>query len=253
MDSQLKNKLTRFESTPPPGAWDKIAEALNDGAALGERLYNYAPQPPLSVWDSIENNLDEERPAKIVPFFTKYSRPVRYAAAASIIAVILISSTLLFKRTEAGAIDAGSTATVPVNTQSVLPQVQSSSTPVDNVGLAESLEDKTRSEAPTFRKRLMQWVRPQMMIASVAIGRNFFPKKVTKDPIVNNTALNNYMVYTDDNGHTMRLPKKLFPLVDCQDGDAACAERIKALQKKLSSTALTTDFGAVLEMLRQMQ
>src|SRR5438128_5291837 len=115
MNTNLQNKLSQFEPAPPEGVWDRITQALDAEENLPHRLYDYQEQPPVLVWNAIEAALNEtSEPVKTIPFTTRFKKPLRYVAAASIIAVLLISSTLFLKRTEAGSIQAGSNTTVPV-------------------------------------------------------------------------------------------------------------------------------------------
>ena len=79
------------------------------------------------------------------------------------------------------------------------------------------------------------------------------PRQVDKEALFNFSSLNDHMVYSDGDGNAMKLPKKLFSLVNCPDGDGSCKERIHQLQQKLSSTAMTADFTGILDMLRQLQ
>lgn len=255
MDNQLKNKLTRFEALPPESAWDKIVEALYREENFAERLYNYAETPSLTNWSRIEKNLTAAAlPAKVISFATRFKKPIRYAAVASLIGVIAIATTLLMKRTEAGAIQAGSKTTVPTTTQTII------SLPKQNIVaqknpptfFAPSVKEEAQ-QPPTLKRRLLNSIQPKKFLTSIAVAGKFIPKNINKQAMFNNAALNNYMVFTDGYGLAMRLPKKLFPLVHCNDGDASCLQRIKALQQKLSSSALATDFTAILEMLRQVQ
>ena len=50
MSSDLQNKLSRFEATPPTGVWDKIADVLDAEQAFSKRLYDYQETPQTDVW-----------------------------------------------------------------------------------------------------------------------------------------------------------------------------------------------------------
>jgi hypothetical protein len=255
MDNGLQNKLTRFEKTPPAGVWNKIAEALDSDENFENRLYNYSQAPPLTAWDTIEKNLTANtNVTQVIPFGTRFKKPIRYIAAASIIALLAVSTTLLLRRTEAGALQPASIATVPVSTQVVAPQEKQFKTFQDRTTSATvSPIKETAIKKITFKRKLLNFLQPQELSTNVAVAGNFVPGKVKKEALFNNRSLDNYMVFSDGNGMAMRMPKKLFPLVQCQDGDASCRQRIKALQQKISSGSLATDFVAILEMLRQVQ
>lgn len=260
--NQLKNKLTSFEAPPPKGAWEKIVDALQQDEQVSERLYNYQQQPPLTAWKHIEKTLDgEAQAAKIIPFTTRFKRPIRYVAAASIIGIIAIVTTLLMKRTEAGALQAGTETTVPVKESSVIkkeePQIvttQNKEQPViaHTSGFYDE-ESSTQSESSSHRKRFLDLIRPQNLASSLTVHGRFIPHHATKKKLFDFSSADNYMVYSDGDGNAMKLPKRLFSLVDCKEGDGSCKERIHQLQQKLSSAAITADFTGVLEMLRQLQ
>jgi hypothetical protein len=103
MNSNLQNKLQQFSAAPPDGVWDKIADALDEGS-FSQRLYQYEERPPAAAWQEVEKSLETAVPPNVVPFTTRFRRPLRYAAAACLLAVILVTITLTVRRTEAGAI-----------------------------------------------------------------------------------------------------------------------------------------------------
>ena len=254
MDDQLKYKLTRFEASPPPDAWDNILKALDNDHNFPERLYHYAETPPPSNWNTIIKKLEGDvAQPKVIPFATRFKKPIRYAAAAAVIGIILTVSTLLLKRTEAGALQAGSGTTVPVRPPNIPLPDHSTALQNNRTTALMAVPKEGIQEASTLKKRLLRLIQPQKLFTSIAIGKGFMPKKISKPSLFTTASLSNYMVLSDENGLAMRVPKKLFPLVQCDDGDASCRQRIKDLQQKLSSSALATDFTAILEMLRQVQ
>ncbi|MDB5208956.1 MAG: hypothetical protein JWR72_4031 [Flavisolibacter sp.] len=264
MDNSLQNKLTRFEEIPPTGIWDRIAEALDNEGNFANRLYNYTQDPPLTVWNSIEKSLDADatHSTKVIPFTTRFKTPIRYVAAASIVGIIAISTTLLMKRTEAGALQTGSETTVPVKESPDTKKEGSVVSNENNVQAAVSPRSRDfspesqsiqESQTVTTRRKFSSFVVPQNIAHSFAVLGRFIPKTAASTQVSDFAAANNYMVYCDGDGNAMKLPKKLFSLVSCQDGDGSCKERIYQLQQKLSSPAITADFTGVLEILHQLQ
>lgn len=256
MSSDLQNKLFHFEANPPGGVWNKIADALDADTELEfpQRLFNYQEQPPVQLWKNIEASLEEPETAiKVIPI-TRYKKPLRYvAAAASIIAIIFLATTFTNKKTGAGAV-IGGTETVTTNQSSILPSNEpriadnsnKNSTPLSST----ADEEQERNQQ---RKRALASIRPQNIFRSFAFSQRLFPKKADKEELFDFSDLNSYMVYSDGDGNAMRLPKKLFNLVHCKDGDNSCRERIRELQQKMAAGATTTDFGGILEILRQLQ
>ncbi|HEX8314735.1 MAG TPA: hypothetical protein VF609_07080 [Flavisolibacter sp.] len=260
MSSDLQNKLFHFEADPPKEVWNKITGALDADAeeTFPQRLFTYEEQPPANTWNNIEASLEETEPAiKVVPI-TKFKKPLRYvAAAASIIGIIFLATTIANKKTGAGAAIGGAETTVT-------PPAQSSVLPMDKPKLVEDstanehtskqqLADESIAKNNLPKKRALTFIRPQGMFRSFAFSNQSLPQKANKEELLNYSELDSYMVYSDGDGNAMKLPKKLFSLVHCQDGDYTCKERIKQLQQKMASGATTTDFAGIIEILRQLQ
>ncbi len=129
MSSDLKNKLSSYEVTPPPAAWDNIAAAL-DESAIGNKfpatlrnaavvppagawthitaaldnnffsadtaakLYAMEATPPVAAWAAIARSLDAEKEAAI-PEHRRFSPFIRYAAAAAVAGLMIWAGTSL--------------------------------------------------------------------------------------------------------------------------------------------------------------
>jgi hypothetical protein len=59
MNEELKKKLEKFEASPPPGVWGRIAAFLDDGlpADLPGKLNHVAVIPPVHAWATISAGL----------------------------------------------------------------------------------------------------------------------------------------------------------------------------------------------------
>jgi hypothetical protein len=259
MNSDLQNKMYHFEADPPPEIWNKIADALDDKIeqTFPQRLYHYEEQPPVQTWATIESSLQEsEEPAvKVVPI-TRYKKPVRYvAAAASIIAAIFLVTTISNKKTGAGSVLGGTEPTVTTNQSSIVPldrpATETGSTTI--VRTSTPTEKEENRTTPTTTKRSTSPVLPQALLRTFSLGQKFIPRKADKEALFEFSVLDSYMVYSDDEGNAMKLPKKLFSLVHCYEGDASCKERIHRLQQKLATGTTTADFAGILEIIRQLQ
>jgi hypothetical protein len=257
MNSNLQNKLSRFEATPPGEVWDKIAEALDNENAFAQRLYNYREIPKTNIWEKIESSIEEVAPAKVVPFTTRYRKPIKYIAAAGILAVILVSATLLMKRTEAGSVETSQNETIPakdavIQKPAAAPTINSNNR-IETAAIVQNNIQRNVSEAGSKQKRFLSFIRPQNIFRAIVLSGNFVPADVEQNELFSFSKLNDYMVYSDGDGNAMKVPKKLFTLVNCADGDGSCRERILSMQQKLSSASIPADFTGVLEMLRQLQ
>lgn len=258
MNSNLQNKLSQFEATPPGKMWDKIAGALDAEESYPQRLYRFEQQPPIAIWTKIEDSLDKESvPAKVIPFTTRFKKPIRYITAASFIAAILVVATLIMNRSEA--------VSAKADIRGAIPMVKPPISQPEKVIVAEAnspqekfivpdppiITVKTANTFPSIKKEGV--VSLQNLLTPVAVAGEFIPENAAKNELVDFASSTNYMVYSDANGHVMKLSKKLFSLVHCEQGDGSCQDRIHQLQQKLSSDAITADFIGLVEMLRQLQ
>ncbi len=262
--NQLKNKLARFEALPPEGAWDKLVERLESSETFAERLFQYEETPSLRNWISIEKTLEQpSQPAKIIPFGTRFKRPIRYITAASIIGLILVASTLLMKRTEAGSVQAGSKTTVPTTPSLIVKNKQPNSITKQATEEKYAIKQSTVSlqnaagfldnKISASLKKPLRLIQPGKEVSTPLLNNGFIPTHADEKDFYDFSLADNYMVCSDDDGNALKLPKKLFSLVRCKDGDGSCKERIRQLQQKLASPAITADFSGVLEMLQQLQ
>jgi hypothetical protein len=238
MDSNLQNKLQAFSATPPEKVWSKIADALDANQNFFHRLQQYEATPPEKVWTTIEKELAQEfQTAKVVPFTTRFRRPLRYAAVACFFAVTLVTITLTVRRTEAGALDAGSNTTVPTSDASTrTPEVSKQKNDVAKVPRGQTDDPtsttKRGSDNPVRSAENTNETNPSGALVS---------------------SLNEYVLFRDGDGKTRRVSKKLAGFVKCKDGDEACKQRLQQLRQTLAAKAMNTDFTGILEMLRQLQ
>src|SRR5689334_5378902 len=104
MSSLLQNKSLQFEAPPPEAAWDKIAASLDQTIppVVSEKLYQFEESPSPGLWQKIVSQLDRTTDkAKVVPFYTRYRRPLKYSGAVAIfIFLAVLTSLLISKKTE---------------------------------------------------------------------------------------------------------------------------------------------------------
>lgn len=239
MESNLPTKLQQFSADPPEEVWSRIADALAAEDAFPQRLFHYEELPPAGTWQTIAKGLEE--PAKTqAPFFKRFRTPLRYAAVASFIAVVLVTVTLSVKRTEAGALEPGSKTTVPEKVspkQGNVPQALTQQVPEESSAAPQKTSPSSSAQETTGAMASTQnsdSTNPETLSASFS-------------------SLNNYVFFHDGDGTMRKVSKKLAGMVNCKDNDIACQERLQALRQKLAASAMTTDFTGILEMLRQLQ
>jgi hypothetical protein len=247
MDSNLQNKLQEFSAPPPEGTWSKIADALNAGDSFSQRLYHYEETPPVAVWQTVEQALTDAVPAKVVPFTARFRRPLRYAAVAGFLAVILVTITLTVKRTEAGALEADSNTTVPTSKQTTIPIIVSENSGNMQRGKPEE-SIVTTAPLPLDTQNAPLQKGGKETTASVDT-RNNIPKAA--GPAYASVA--NYIYFDDGDGRMRKVSKKLAGFVKCKDNDLKCQQRLRELRQRMAANAMTTDFTGILEMLRQLK
>ena len=239
MESNLPTKLQQFSADPPGEVWDKIADSLDSDKSFSRRLFHYAEEPPAAAWQAIAKDLAEPVEADVVPFFKRFRKPLRYAVVASFIAVVLVTVTLTVKRTEAGALEAGSKTTVPEQVSSKqqdrVPQALTQQVTKEDKDATQKQDESTTEEANnTTASTRKDSLRPQNTNATLS-------------------SMNAYVFFTDGDGIMRKVPKKLASLVKCKDDDIVCQQRLQDLRQRMAAKAMTTDFTGILEMLHQLQ
>ncbi len=268
MSSDYANKLKAFEARPPEGAWNRIANALEGSsvAPAADRLFFYEATPPAGIWQKIEASLPQE-PAKVVSIFHRYRRPLRYASATAALVVIgLLASLLLSKRTESESLakgnpveQAGKSAPAPQLEPNRTTTVTASAINVQRIPEEETGKMAYRSAATGSGDRLSYLNTTDVTrglrraVRSSMLFRRLFSVPDEPRALPPTDGADRYMVFSDGNGNIARLPKKMYDAVRCKEDDLACQQRIRLLQQKLSSSAFTTDFTGVMQILGNLQ
>lgn len=243
MNSNLQNKLQQFNATPPAGAWDKIADTLDAGDNFTGRLLHYEEQPPLTAWQAVEQSLNEAAPVKTIPFTTRFRKPLRYAAVACLLAVTLVTITLTIKRTEAGALGAGSRTIVPTPASSGGTVKKMAAAPGSKAipGVAP-----TETTIATGQKK--DSGSPAKGLAETAASLAGAPANTPRY-----ASLKDYVFFQDGDGQVRKISRKMSGFINCEDNDSNCKRRLQRLRQKMAANAMTTDFTGILDMLRQLQ
>ena len=255
MSEAIRNKLSGYEVVPPEGSWNRIADALNEQKlSFPKKIYQYEQQPPAGVWNRIAHYLDQtiQSKTKVVPIFTRYKTPIRYAAMAAVFFAVLVFAWpyIVNKQGQDNPFHNSITAS-PV----IKPREQQSKK--DTV----YTEDKVAKRPSKKNKRFLEKTSAQKNPEPVAYNEpgmiamlDDIPfATLQNDLAVPIESVENYMIYTDKNGHAMKLPKKLFDAFDCATKELVCREKIRNLQQRFASSAVSSDFTGVLEILRNLQ
>jgi hypothetical protein len=259
MSSELQHKLLHYEVAPPEQVWDKIAASLDQDIpfTVSERLLQFQQTPPPSAWTAISKQLDHpQRHAVVLPFFKRYRRPLKYAGAtAAMVVLAVLVSLMVSKKTESEVSIQGQTkvpASRPQQTNDTAPPQQ----PEEINTLMARAGKPAKSQGISFYRGAVM-LEPMNMISEVAHMEQFFPGLAAPTHALPSRDLSskydNYMVYSDDEGHAVRLPKKMYDAIACPNDDLICKQRIKYLQQQVSSAAVTADFTGLLEILNNMK
>jgi hypothetical protein len=258
MSSKLQNKLLQYSPEPPPGAWDEISAALDHiyQNSFADKLYQYQQNPNTDVWEKIEHQIDTAKPAKVIPFYQRYRRAIRYSGATAALIFLAVVTTLLISKKTVSEVP---TETVLNNAQtSTKINTNSSSNSeerIDYSATAQSIPEKTSKPHEKGLARLISKLKPEQISASLPSPVSFlFPDNIQrKGEIKVDEFTDRYMVYSDGDGNAVRLPKKIFDAVACPLNDIPCHDRIKQLQQKLASSDFTPDFTGIIEILNNLR
>jgi len=252
MSSNLRNKLSAYEANPPERVWENIASALDHQkpGSYSKRLLAYEVSPPPGIWSKIQSRINqlEKYDPGVIPFYRKYSKPLKYSGVAAIIITFgIIGSLLISKKT---------VSEVPAN-QTVL-QAQPASNDFKAPEDVPINKRFTVNSGISMRPGILQErIARQIQSATgntMALLEHVAPKFAQRNQAINfSTPSDAYMIYSDADGHAVRLPKKMFDVFVCPNDQLTCRQRLQKLQEKIASSSVTSDFTGMLEMLNNLQ
>ncbi|HEU4472634.1 MAG TPA: hypothetical protein VFR58_16180 [Flavisolibacter sp.] len=252
MNENIQNKLHKFEAEPPREAWDRIEALLdaNRDRTIAGKMLAFETNPPAGSWEKIAQHL-ESKQAPVIPFSVRYRKLLRTGTAAAVLVAAFFTTYLLMNRQPAP--DPASPAVVNSSVPVVpgLPSESPGEQPT--VPRLVAAEPRTAGKPQQRQKenRSAESIRLAIQAsAPLALLDGFIPKTAERSsPISFSATDGKYMVYSSDDGYAVRLPKKLYDAIACPPQDMLCKQRIKTLQEKAASAAITSDFAGVLEIL----
>lgn len=252
MRSELQNKLLHYEVQPPEGVWGRIAATLDENIspAVTQKLYRYEEQPSHSAWQRVASQLDASpQKGKLVPFYIRYRRPLKYSGAVAVLLFLaVVTSLLISKQTESELPQ--QTVTTGGNTKD--PDTVKAPVESDQHSIAQKLE-RSRSE-PIAARSKTPVARTNRTSASFSFAESFLPVQAERNEIVGSSvAADKYMIYSDGDGNAVRLPKKIFNAFACPADNFDCKQRLQKLREKFAASATTADFNGLLEILKSLQ
>jgi hypothetical protein len=255
MSNDIQKKLSQFEAQPPQKVWDKIAIALdqNEFGMLGERLSQFESMPTSIIWNKINEDLDKKTQAKIIPFYKKHATTLRYGSAIAIFVVIATVVSLFISKKTISEVPSQNIA------NSKQPVIKKDQQKISEDDLQDENEKITLQALNKPEKQFHTQRRDNTFTtSSSALGFILsidklipkFAKRTTA--IAFNSPVDKYMVYSNENGSAVKLPKKLFDAIACPAQDVICQKKFKQMQEKFAASALTTGFTGVLDILNKL-
>jgi hypothetical protein len=248
MSNQLQKRLLDYEVRPPERVWNNIATNLNEEFSPGvsEKLYQFEAIPPAKAWKNIETRLETTGPGKgkVIPFYTRYRRPLKYSGAVAIfIFLAVVTSLLISKKTES-----------ELPAQSVESTVKKDSSKFPSPKENKSLPGEQNAPERTVASASIPKVKQANSRTSASLAEEYLPRRAERNEIVNSSlSPDKYMIYSDGDGNAIRLPKKIFSAFACPIDDLVCRQRLQDLREKFAASAMTADFNGLLQILKSLQ
>lgn len=256
--NSIQEKLSRFETPPPSGAWEAIEAALDAQSGAAQRLHDFEVAPPQGTWNAIEAALPVGGKVRSLT-----SRDRLVMAAAAVLLLLASASIFLLQRNTA------SDDPIASNTNGVQqprPVVESNSPAGPSVIQPANetngeIESTIAAEAPVIAAREVRR-KPVLTAREIEPDWNtlhesgaafqYLPPAGDKK-LELQTEAEKYMVIVNNEGNAVRLSKKLFDEYECATREQACRQRIRELQTKISSAAVDSDFTSLIDMLQRLR
>jgi len=252
MSSNLRDKLSAYETNPPDRVWEEISASLDHQkpGTFVQRLLEYEVSPPSTLWSKIQSGLIklEKFGPGVVPFYKKYRTHLRYTGVAAILITFgIISSLLISKKT---------VSEVPSN--QTVHQAPPSQKEINARETVPGNKHGSGIASLSMRPGILQErISRQLHMATdntMAFLEHVAPKYVQPKQTINFSLPSEaYMIYSDGEGNAVRLPKRLYDAFVCPDDKITCRQRLKKLQEKIASSSITSDLTGMLETLNNLQ
>lgn len=253
MNENIRQKLVQYSETPPPAAWNHIADALDDAPAFAQRLYDYEAQPAPGVW----KNIDQQLTAPVPPAIPLRTKLFQYAMAAAVLLAIAAASVFYLNKPAAP----GMAHTTPKNTTSGTAKNSFTDTQFQagsETALAEtnsqSHEANTAGNAAETAEGAVTQYERKVRIPKDQLPTSELNVTPEEKPVINTALQDRYIIATTQNGKVVRLPKKVYNDYVCAEAlqNYQCKERIAAIQSKMAAS-VATDFTSFIDLLKNLQ
>ena len=248
MEKELQHKLFNYQAEPPASIWDKINVVLDREAdkPFPERLAKYEEDPPPFIWDNVAASLDEIE-QKTIPLRQRFSKPLRYSAAAACLIAVAVLITLLINKNSVSA----DTSLTTVSPSTTVPASEGAKTEnQSNAGGDTNDNSNSINHAKNQNNKIspirVKNTTPSFKRSNYVVAHNL-PTAVTDMP-------QRYIIYASSSGDAFRISKKLFDLFACSDVDEKCRENIELMQQQAASPNImaSADFSGLLDLLQSI-
>lgn len=253
MTESFKHKMQQWAPKPPQEVWEAIEARLDEQLPFAQKLYEFEATPPAAIWEKIA----EQLPAKNEGAVVRKLKWTKWAAAAAVLFVVITGYYFLNPRKDLAplTVSTGSVLPVPKQETDEVPQTQHNQTPsANNIAVVTSGTEQSVAKSTHPRHSFSRLKELAMDDERAIVSTSFIPDHVTStSSIAFSDVVEKYMVYSDDDGNAMRVPRQLFESISCIRDEIACKKKKALLQAQLAATTLSTDFTGVLEMLSHLK
>jgi hypothetical protein len=273
MNNDTRHELLSHEVPPPPGAWDRIASALDEsgsGLSFPGRLKEMEVAAPAQTWDKIAAALDATSGPAIV---TKHIPWLRYAAAAAIIGFITWGALTFFNKNNTSAPEIASVqekqqvAPVPaqIDPKKGNDELNITDAQRDDAALEESKRTFASVDIASIARRhhishvqltervelasMTGQVNPASTYQELACDEVAQPKvKVTED---SNLATRYVLLMTPD-GKLIRISRKWSSMLCCVSGeesDPDCKDQVKEWRARVAGALNAPSSGNFMDII----
>jgi hypothetical protein len=253
MNENIRQKLFQYSETPPPAAWNHIADALDENGSFAQRLYDYEAQPAPGVW----KNIDQQLTAPAPPVVSLRTKLFKYALAAAVLLAIAAGSVFYLNKPAAPDVaHATSKNTTSGTAKNALTDTQALSD--SETILAETNSPQQDANTPAngagaTNGAVVQYER-KVRIPKDQLPTGDLNVMPEEKPVMNTALQDRYIIATTQTGKVVRLPKKVYNDYVCAEAyqNYQCKERIAAIQSKMAAS-VATDFTSFIDLLKNLQ
>lgn len=242
-DLALQQKILGVEETAPPFVWDAIdAELAADAfdTKIADMLQQTEVAPPPSNWNVIEQQLQENEPAKVISINKNNSKVIRLAIAAAVTGVLAWGGYRLLnnENTETESASLAAVTTTPAQQSTATTPARNDS----NTIAADETADTEVVRRAAIKERIKQKSSLNDAVAFVETPDHNLQNTVAyqgihhtaADANTNTTgfAENQYYVILNENGELVRVSKKINNLKCAVTNGSTQVDAATALQSK---------------------